>query len=499
LVAVRAITQCAWRRTPLQFIYFIHIPDASDKLMNLFVLGINHESAPVAIRERLAFAPDQLEDALLDGVAETSLQELVILSTCNRTELYAFANNVDEASGETRKWLAGFHRLNSDDVYSYSYVQKDDDALRHMIRVASGLDSLILGEPQILGQMKSAFACAQQAGTVGNGLGRLFSHVFAVTKRVRTDTAIGENPVSVAYAAVNLSDHFFSDLSATRALLVGAGETIDLVAKHLREKGVGSMVIANRTLNRAQEIADQFGAEAILLSEIPEQLQHADIVITSTASQLPILGKGAVEQAMKSRRHRPILMVDIAVPRDIEQQVAELEDVYLYTIDDLKEIVDENRKLREHEARKAMILVDEGVESFRQQLRALDAVSTVVAFRRKAEDIRDSELERAIQLLKKGHKPEKVLELLARNLTNKLIHTPSTKLREASAQGRNEVIRWSEELFDLKKEHDLQKEHDLKKNHDLSQQTQEKHTSADTSVDTVKVDTKKAAADNQDN
>jgi glutamyl-tRNA reductase len=428
--------------------------------MNLFVLGINHESAPVAIRERLAFAPDELDDALQDALAATSLQELVILSTCNRTELYAFAENVSTAALEMRHWLAAFHHLNSDEISSYSYVQYDDDALRHMMRVASGLDSLILGEPQILGQMKAAFACAQQAGTVGNSLGRLFSHVFAVTKRVRTDTGIGENPVSVAYAAVNLSDHFFSDLADTRALLIGAGETIELVARHLRDKGVGGMTIANRTLNRARELADQFSAEAILLSEIPEQLQFADIVITSTASQLPILGKGAVEQAMKQRRHKPILMVDIAVPRDIEQQVAELDDVYLYTIDDLKEIVDENRKVRETEARKAMILIDEGVEGFRQQLRALDAVSTVVAYRRKAEDIRDTELERAKQLLEKGHRAEKVLELLARNLTNKLIHTPSTKLREASAQGRNDVIRWSQELFDLQKEHDLQKDHD---------------------------------------
>jgi glutamyl-tRNA reductase len=231
-------------------------------------------------------------------------------------------------------------------------------------------------------------------------------------------------------------------------------------------------------------LAERFSAEAILLSEIPEQLQHADIVITSTASQLPILGKGAVEQAMKLRRHKPVLMVDIAVPRDIEQQVAELDDVYLYTIDDLKEIVDENRKNREHEARKAMILIDEGVESFRQQLRALDAVSTVVAFRRKAEDIRDSELERARQLLEKGHKPEKVLEILARNLTNKLIHTPSAKLREASAQGRNEVIRWSQELFDLHKEQDTNKSQDISLQDELS-------------VDASSA--KKAATDNQDN
>jgi glutamyl-tRNA reductase len=244
------------------------------------------------------------------------------------------------------------------------------------------------------------------------------------------------------------------------------------------------MVIANRTLNRARELAERFSAEAILLSEIPEQLQHADIVITSTASQLPILGKGAVEQAMKIRRHKPILMVDIAVPRDIEQQVAELDDVYLYTIDDLKEIVDENRKNREMEARKAMILIDEGVESFRQQLRALDAVSTVVAFRRKAEDIRDSELERARQLLEKGHKPEKVLEILARNLTNKMIHTPSAKLREASAQGRNEVIRWSQELFDLQKDHTALSQ-------DASSDSQDKNSDAGSA--------KKSANDQQDN
>jgi glutamyl-tRNA reductase len=295
---------------------------------------------------------------------------------------------------------------------------------------------MVLGEPQIFGQLKSAYAVASDAGTVGGELGRLFPRVFSIAKRVRTDTAIGENPVSVAYAAVDLAGHIFTDLSKSNALLVGAGETIELVTRHLIEAGVSRIVIANRTLGRARELAQQFGAEAVLLAEIPEQLLDADIVITSTASQLPILGKGAVEQALKIRKHRPFLMVDIAVPRDIEAQVGDLPDVYLYSVDDLREIVDENMRSRRDEARKADLIIEQGVQHYLHERRSLDAVDVVKEYRTMAEQLREQELQRALRALARGDDPGQLLAQLSRGLTNKLIHAPTTGLKQASAEGR---------------------------------------------------------------
>jgi glutamyl-tRNA reductase len=417
--------------------------------MSLLVIGINHKSAPLAVRERVAFAPERMEEALADALASTGIDEAAILSTCNRTEIFAAAEQAEQATRRLHEWLCDYHGLQHDQLRDAVYALPDREALRHMMQVAAGLDSMILGEPQILGQMKSAFAVAAHSGSIGTELGRVFPQVFAVAKRVRTDTAIGENPVSVAFAAVTLTQHIFSDLDQARALLIGAGETIELVARHLYDKGVRDIVVANRTLGRARELAEQFGAEAILLADLHEQLHRADIVISSTASQLPILGKGAIESALKQRRHKPMLMVDIAVPRDIEPEVAELNDVYLYTIDDLREIVDENRKSREQEARKADQIIDAGVEQYYQLLRERDAVSTVKELRGKIEILRDAELERARRALAAGESPDLVLTQLARNLTNKLLHSPSSQLRRASALGRNEVIAWSRELFEL--------------------------------------------------
>lgn len=418
--------------------------------MGLIALGINHKSAHVALREKVAFAPEQMAEALQEALSASPLQELVILSTCNRTELFALADNglaSEQVAEGTLEWLANYHQVAQSELQSCCYVHAEQDALRHMMQVASGLDSMVLGEPQILGQIKSAYAVAREASSMGNQLSQIFNHVFSVAKRVRTDTAIGENPVSVAYAAVSLSQHIFSDLSKTRALLVGAGETIELVARHLADSQVGEIVVANRTLGRARELAQQFGAEAVLLADIPEQLVNADIVITSTASQLPILGKGAVEYALRQRKHRPILMIDIAVPRDIEEQVGELNDIYLYTVDDLADIVAENRRNRESEARKADVIIDAGVDNFIKQQRSLDSVSTVKAFRNQAESTRDTELEKALRQLDKGEAAEQVLVNLARNLTNKLIHTPSMAMKKAGAEGRRDLIEWTGELF----------------------------------------------------
>jgi glutamyl-tRNA reductase len=422
--------------------------------MALLALGINHKSANLALRERVAFAPDQMIEALQDALQQTCFDEVVILSTCNRTELFVVAGQGEADPFALLQWLSGYHHIAAEDLQSCYYSYRELEAVRHMAKVASGLDSMVLGEPQILGQMKSALAVAQEAASIGPELGRVFNHVLSMAKRVRTDTAIGENPVSVAYAAVNLSQHIFSDLSDTRALLIGAGETIELVARHLSENGVQKIVVANRTLGRARELAEQFSAEAVMLSEVPEQLFDADIVISSTASQLPILGKGAVEHALKARKHRPILMIDIAVPRDIEEQVGELDDVYLYTVDDLTEIVDENKRSREREARKADVIIEQGVEEYLQRLRSLDVVSTLKRYRNKAEQLRDVEVEKALKQLDKGQSPDEVLKQLARNLTNKLIHSPSTQMKKAGADGRKDVIAWTHELFELNHEHE---------------------------------------------
>jgi glutamyl-tRNA reductase len=420
--------------------------------MNLIALGINHNSAAVEVRERVAFAPEQVNEALVDACHSAGLEEVVILSTCNRTELYAIVSAgvvLADKAIELIDWIANYHHLSAAELRQCAYHFEERQALQHMVQVAGGLDSMVLGEPQIFGQLKSAYAVAVDSGAVGSELGRLFPRVFSIAKRVRTDTAIGENPVSVAYAAVDLAGHIFTDLSRSNALLVGAGETIELVARHLIEAGVSRIVIANRTLGRARELAQKFGAEAVLLAEIPEQLEVADIVITSTASQLPILGKGAVEQALKVRKHRPFLMVDIAVPRDIEAQVGELRDVYLYSVDDLREIVDQNMRSRRDEARKADVIIDEGVGQFLSEQRSLAAVDTVKDYRQMAEHLRERELQRALRNLERGGDPAQVLAQLARAITNKLIHAPTAGLKQASAEGRQDLLASARQLLGI--------------------------------------------------
>ena len=420
--------------------------------MKLIALGINHNSAAVEVRERVAFAPEQVNEALVDACAAAGVDEVVILSTCNRTELYAIVPGgiaLVEKAMQLIDWIANYHHLSAEELRQSAYHFEAEQALQHMVQVASGLDSMVLGEPQIFGQLKSAYAVASESGTVGSELGRLFPRVFSIAKRVRTDTAIGENPVSVAYAAVDLAGHIFADLSQSNALLVGAGETIELVARHLIEAGVSKIVIANRTLGRARELAQKFGAEAVLLAEIPEQLLDADIIITSTASQLPILGKGAVEHALKARKHRPFLMVDIAVPRDIESQVGDLRDVYLYSVDDLREIVDQNMRSRRNEACKADLIIEEGVRQYVQEVRSLGAVDAVKEYRQMAEQLREQELQRALRALARGDDPQVILAQLARTITNKLIHAPTAGLKQASAEGRLDTVASARKLLGL--------------------------------------------------
>lgn len=414
--------------------------------MTLLALGINHNSAPLALRERLAFAPEALVESLQQARQGAGLDEVAILSTCNRTEIYA-SSSTEQAAIED--WLVQHTQVNAEALAQSCYRYEGEGALRHMMKVAGGLDSLVLGEPQILGQMKSAFAVARDAGTIGSELHGVFQQVFSIAKRVRTETAIGENPVSVAYAAVSLAQQIFSNLKDDTALLIGAGETIELVARHLAEQGIKNMIVANRTLDRAQRLAREFYGEAILLADIPEYLHRADIIISSTASQLPILGKGAVETALKQRKHKPMFMLDIAVPRDIEAQVGELDDVYLYTVDDLHAVIDENKKSRVAAADQAEDIISQGIEQYQRQQRSLDAVATVKAYRHKAAQLRDAELQKVLRQLQTGADPEQLLQQLARNLTNKLIHSPTALLKEASASGRQQVVQVAQELFAL--------------------------------------------------
>ncbi len=423
--------------------------------MGIIALGINHKTAPVAVREKVSFDPATMPD-VLKQVLETlaPVTEVSILSTCNRTEIYcSYLNEGDQTENQAGQailsWLSRHHDVDEQVLSESSYIHHDTDAVQHMMRVASGLDSLVLGEPQILGQFKSAFAVSQQAGTTGSELGRLFRQTFTVAKDVRTNTAIGQNPVSVAFAAVSMAKHIFSDFSQSTALLIGAGETIDLVAKHLKDAGIKQIIVANRTLARAQKLAEQFHAEAVLLEDIAQELPRADIVISSTASPLPILGKGTVERAMKKRRHSPMFMVDIAVPRDIEEEVGDLNDVFLYTVDDLKDIIEENVKSRQDAAKQAEQLIVSGVERFMRELRSLDVVSTVTALRSHVEELRDECLLKARKQLANGDDPAKVLQQFAHTYTNKMLHTPTKQMRQAGAEGQLEVMDWVQELFQL--------------------------------------------------
>ncbi|VAX10805.1 Glutamyl-tRNA reductase [hydrothermal vent metagenome] len=415
--------------------------------MHLFTLGLNHKTAPVDIRERLAFGPDIIVAALRGLQEQQAVEEAAILSTCNRTELYCtLAGDQQE---EINNWLASFHGMELETISPYLYRHAGKEAVRHLLQVASGLDSLVLGEPQILGQVKAAYQTANEAGATGKLLGRLFQHTFSVAKQVRTDTAIGSSPVSVAFAAVSLARQIFSDLSSQTAMLIGAGETIELAARHLHQHGIGRMIVANRTVERAHTLASQFDAYAISLPEIPAHLSEADIVISSTASPLPVLGKGAVESALKKRRHQPMFMVDIAVPRDIEAEVGNLDDVYLYTVDDLEEVIQENLRSRQEAAGQAEEIIDLHVEEFMGWLRSLDAFDMIRNYRGQAELTRDEVLQRAQRLLESGKTPQEALQFLAHTLTNKLLHTPSTSIRQAGFDGQADLLEAANTLFQI--------------------------------------------------
>ncbi|MCO7228802.1 glutamyl-tRNA reductase [Halomonas sp. CnH100-B] len=406
--------------------------------MTLLALGINHRTATVAVREQVAFTPTQLESALAELRSLPHISEAAVLSTCNRTELYC----VTDAAGEQTvlDWLGRFHNLRVEELSRCAYHYHDNDAARHLMRVAVGLDSMVLGEPQILGQLKEAYQQARQAKGLGGELERLFQHTFAVAKQVRTETGIGKNPVSVAYAAVSMASRIFDDFSRANALLIGAGETIELVARHLHEAGVRQLTVANRTRERAEQVSSSLGGTAITLPEIPDALERADIVISSTASPLPILGKGMVERALKKRRHRPVFMVDIAVPRDIEPEVGELADVFLYTVDDLEEVIEENRRHRQVAADQAESLIEHGVGSWQQERRVRNGGEVIRDFRRHGESLRDQARDQALERLAKGEDPDKVVERLAHQLANRFMHQPTLTIREAAAQENHDLL-----------------------------------------------------------
>ncbi len=415
--------------------------------MSLIALGINHRTAPVELREQVAITGERITAALRGLAALPSVTEVAILSTCNRTELYCGLQ--DDQVDALCEWLAQFHALDAAQIRPHLYSFPDADAVRHLLRVAGGLDSMILGEPQILGQMKEAYQNASDAGTLDAALECLFQHTFAVAKQIRTDTAIGESPVSVAFAAVSLARQIFSNFEQHTALLIGAGDTIELTARHLHDQHLGRMIIANRTPQRAHQLAAQFNGFGISLDEIPAHLAEADIVISATGSQTPILDAGMMKPVLKQRKHRPVFMVDIAVPRDIDPALAKFEDVYLYTVDDLQEVIQENLKSRQEAAHQAEEIIDVQVERFMAWLRAQDAVSSIRSFRQRNEQHRDQVLAKAQQMLANGRDPAEVTAYLAHTLTNKLNHIPSVQIRQAAESGDAALLEAALRLYNL--------------------------------------------------
>ena len=416
--------------------------------MTILAYGINHKTADISLRERIAFSASEIQSALTRLIdSEKNINEVAILSTCNRTEIYCATTQSHENT--VKNWLASDRQIIQYELDQASYTLWEKDAASHIMRVASGLDSQIVGEPQIMGQVKTAYELARAAGTLGTELNVLSDLSLRVAKRIRTETEIGNHPVSIAYAAVTMAQQIFTDIKKTRVLLIGAGKTIELVATHMQSAGVKSVDIANRTISNAARIALKTGGSALKLSQINEKLHRYDIVISSTGSTLPIIGKGAVEKACRQRRHKPIFMVDIAVPRDIEPEVQTLSDVYLYSIDDLTEIIDENISNRTKAAEKAEQLIHEGTLSYEQELRVRSSQDLMSRLREGAGRQRDAEVAKALLRIESGSNPEQVIERLGRDLTNKLMHSPTIAMRRASADNKPALLEYLISVYDL--------------------------------------------------
>ena len=413
--------------------------------MQLVAFGINHQTAPLNVREQVAFNADAMVPALRDLVGHGAAKEATILSTCNRTEVYCSTPEPVHPI----QWMAEYHKLKPAEIEPYLYVLPREQAVKHAFRVASGLDSMVLGEPQILGQMKQAVRSAEEAGTLGFMLHKLFQRTFSVAKDVRSQTEIGANLVSMAAAAVKLAERIYPSISEQNVLFIGAGEMIELNAVHFAAKAPKQITVANRTLERAQVLTRRIGGQAITLNELPEQLAHHDIIVTCTASQLPILGKGMVERALKQRKHRPLFIVDLAVPRDVEPEVAELDDVFLYTVDDLGELVRDGLDARQNAVKEAEVIIDAGVNNFMHWIESREVVPTIRALRDHADRQRRHELEKAIKLLARGENPEKVLEALSNGLTNKFLHAPTHALNQMQADERDAFMDVVHRLYHL--------------------------------------------------
>lgn len=416
--------------------------------MSLLAVGMNYNTAPLALRERVSIGAEALPEALAGLRSASGVEEAAILSTCNRTEVYCSLGDTEPAS--IIDWLQDYHGLPDKQIRPHLYTHPNAKAVQHVMRVASGLDSMVIGEPQVLGQLKTAYNTALKAGSIGNLLNRLFQHSFSVAKEVRSRTAVGNHPVSVAFAAVRLAQHIFGDLRDYTALLLGAGETIELTARHLHKNGLGRMIIANRNIQRAQDVAADFSAYAISLTDLHQHLAEADIIIGSTSSPMPIIDLAQMQAAVQARKHRPVFIVDMAVPRDIDPAVSELSDVYLYSVDDLREVIEENLRNRHEAALEAEEIINERVITFMDWMLSRDAVSTIRALRGQAHSIQQEVIDNARRKLQQGADPELVLHEVTRTLTNKLIHLPTTQLRDASARGRDDLLAAVQELYDLK-------------------------------------------------
>ena len=420
--------------------------------MSVVALGLNHTTAPLDLRGRFAFALDQIPSALrsLSGrVRPTATPEAALLSTCNRTELYLAGGpgQRDSLVQPALDWLAAHGGVSASALGAHTYVLEGRLAARHAFRVAAGLDSMVLGEPQILGQMKQAVREADAAGTLGSTLHQLFQRSFSVAKEVRSSTEIGSHSISMAAAAVRLASQLFEDLAELNVLFVGAGEMIELVATHFAARTPRSMAVANRTLERGEKLASRFGATALRLADLPQRLHDYDAVISCTASSLPIIGLGAVERALKQRRHRPMFMVDLAVPRDIEPEVAQLDDVYLYTVDDLSALVQSAGEKRQAAVQQAEAIIETGVQSFAHWLDQRATVPLIQALQAQTDDWRTTEIARARKLLAKGEDVEAVMEALSRGLTQKMLHGALAELHAADPGQREQLAQMVSRLF----------------------------------------------------
>jgi len=411
--------------------------------MQLFTFGINHQTAPLDVREQVAFNVDGMDNALRDLVENGAAKEAAILSTCNRMELYCNVEKPEHAID----WLAEYHKISRKDIDPYLYTLPHEEAIKHSFRVASGLDSMVLGEPQILGQMKQAVRQAEQAGTLGFLLHKLFQRTFSVAKDVRTQTEIGANLVSMAAAAVRLAERIFPSISEQRLLFIGAGEMIELNAVHFAARTPKHITVANRTIERAQTLARRINGHAITLTDLPDQLAKHDIIVTCTASPLPILGKGMVERALKARKHRPLFIVDLAVPRDVEAEVAELNDVFLYTVDDIAEVVKDGLDARQGAVKEAEVIIDSSVIDFIHWMESREVVPAIRALRDHADRNRRHELEKAMRMLAKGDDPEKVLESMSNGLTNKFLHAPTHALNQVHSNDREAFLEVIHRLY----------------------------------------------------